>query len=125
MKYRLFSLLCVFFLLAGCSAAGTARELNTAADTLRNAVYAAPAATPSLPAAAGEANLLTREEAEQIALDYAGFTADQVKGLRTEFEVDNGIRQYDVEFYKDQWEYEFEIHAETGEILSYDRDNRD
>jgi hypothetical protein len=29
-----------------------------------------------------------------------------------------------VEFYHGDWEYEFEIHGETGKILSYDKDHK-
>ena len=65
---------------------------------------------------------VTKEQAEEIALQYAGFSRDQVTGLRTEFEIDDGISQYNVEFRLDGWEYEFEIHEKTGKILSYDKD---
>jgi len=67
---------------------------------------------------------VTKEEAEKIALDYAGFTADQVSRLRTEYEIDDGIPQFDVQFYEGDWEYEFEIHAENGKILSFDKDHK-
>lgn len=67
---------------------------------------------------------LTKEQAEAIALEYAGFGADQVSNLRTEYEIDDGTPQYDVEFYQGAQEYEFEIHAETGKILSFDKDER-
>lgn len=66
---------------------------------------------------------ITREEAEAIALNHAGFTADQVSFLRTEYEIDDRIPQYEVEFHHDRWEYNYEINAETGDILSYDRDD--
>ena len=78
---------------------------------------------PSAPAAPALAATLTKEEAEAIALEYANFTADQVSYLRTEFEIDDRIPQYDVQFHEGFWEYEFEIHAETGAILSFDKDD--
>ena len=68
------------------------------------------------------AEAITKEQAENIALEYAGLTRDQVSGLRTEFEIDDGISQYNIEFRQDGWEYEFEIHEKTGKILSYDKD---
>ena len=74
------------------------------------------------PAAPAPAGTLTKEEAEAIALEYAGLTADQVTRLWTEYEIDDRIPQYDIEFHAGDWEYEFEIHAETGAILSYDKD---
>ena len=88
---------------------------------------AAPAAEPTIPAAPVEKlpdAALTREQAEKIALDYVGFTADQVTRLRTEYEIDDGLPQFDIEFLQGDWEYEFEIHAENGQILSYDKDHK-
>ena len=75
------------------------------------------------PSTEAPAEKLTKEEAEAIALAHAGFAADQVRYLRTEFEIDDRIPQYDVQFHEGYWEYEFEIHAETGTILSFDKDN--
>ncbi len=86
-----------------------------------------PAVEPSIPAAPVEklpADSMSREEAEKIALDHLGFTADQVTRLRTEYEIDDGLPQFDIEFHQGDWEYEFEIHAENGRILSYDKDHK-
>ena len=65
---------------------------------------------------------ITKEQAEDIALNHVTFTREQVVCLRSEYEIDDGIPQYDIEFYKDGWEYEFEIHGGTGQILSFDKD---
>lgn len=65
---------------------------------------------------------VTKEQAEDIALEYAGFPREQVSGLRTEYEIDDGISQYSVKFRSDGWEFEFEIHEKTGKILSLDKD---
>lgn len=65
---------------------------------------------------------LTLEQAQSIALDHAGVTADQVTALHTEYEIEHGAAQYEVEFHYDGWEYDYEIHADTGEILSYNKD---
>ena len=66
---------------------------------------------------------LSLEEAQNIAFNHAGFTVDQVTALHTEYETEHGIPQYDVEFHYDGWEYDYEIHADTGEILSYTKDD--
>lgn len=76
----------------------------------------APAEIPT------EANRLTKEEAIAIALKDAGLTQDQVTGLRAEFDYDNGRPEYDVDFRQGHYEYDYEIHAETGRILSRDKD---
>ena len=115
-------------------------------NSLRDAVSIAPAPVPAAPAPAPTAPApttpsaptepvpapapaenpwkLTEEQARQIALEHLSLTADQVTRLRSGYEIDDGIPQYDVEFLQGDWEYEFEIHAETGKILSYDRDHK-
>ena len=67
---------------------------------------------------------LTKEQALEIALKHLGFSADQITRLRIEYEIDDGIPQFDIEFHQGDWEYEFEIHAENGKILSYDKDHK-
>ena len=66
--------------------------------------------------------VLTADEAEKLALEHAGLTAEQVRHIRTAYEIDDGIRQYDVQFRMDRVEYEYEIHADSGDILSFDKD---
>ena len=66
---------------------------------------------------------ISEEKAQEIALKHAGLKADQVTGIRVKYDVDDGVPEYEVEFRYDGWEYEYEIHAETGDIRSYDRDD--
>jgi len=67
--------------------------------------------------------VLTPEEAQDIALKHAGFTADQLTNLYSDLDFDEGIHHYDVHFYRDTMEYEYEINADTGEIISFEKDN--
>jgi len=144
MKKQLTAVFLIFALLltmAGCSAANAVQKLDAVEDkvetkldaaedklegSLRKAVSPAPSAAPTAPAVVPTESRqeLTKEEALQVALDHLGFTADQVTRLRTEYEIDDGIPQYDVEFHQGDWEYEFEIHAENGKIISYDKDHK-
>lgn len=86
-----------------------------------------PAATATQPPAteAPETERLTKEEARDIALKDAGLTKDQVSRLKVEFDYDDGVPEYDVEFTHGGLEYEYEIHAETGAIRSRDKDRED
>lgn len=68
------------------------------------------------------AEKLTKAEAEAAALKHAGFTADQVTGLRTEYEIDDGVPEYEVDFRKGDYEYDYTIHAETGAVLTWDKE---
>ena len=139
MRKQLTICLMLFVLLmtmAGCSSANAVRMLDTAEDQvevkleaaenkleywLRDAVLPAPETKPAVSEPSGK---LTREQAEKIALDYLGLTADQVTRMHSEYEIDDGIPQFDVAFCQGDWEYEFEIHAENGQILSYDKDHK-
>jgi len=60
---------------------------------------------------------LSPEEAIAIALKDAGFREQDVTGLHAELDRDDGVTYYDVDFYKDSKEYDYEIHTETGQIL--------
>lgn len=63
-----------------------------------------------------------REAAQQAALAHAGLDAGTVRFAHTHLEFDDGRWQYDVEFHKGTEEYDYEIDALTGEILSYNYD---
>lgn len=106
---------------AGCTANAAQ---NPGSQPGVTAADPAAAAAQTSSSAAGSVTELTEEQAQQIALDHAGFTADQVKRLRVEYEIDDGIPQFNVEFIQGDWEYEYEIHGETGRILSYDKDHK-
>ncbi len=57
------------------------------------------------------------DRAKQIALEHAGLKEDEVKFTTAKFEDDGGRKEYDVEFYRGNLEYEYEIDAVTGRIL--------
>ena len=82
----------------------------------------APAAAPAQAPAQSAENRLTSEQARDIALRHAGLTANDVKGLRVEFDYDDGRPEYDVDFRSGGYEYEYEIHAETGDIITWDKE---
>ena len=123
MKSRYYIALLVMILalslLAGCSARALDTGLDRAEDAVEKAIR--DAVTPSGSPQTG--TLLTPEEALQTALSHAGFTADQVRHLHTEYETDDRVPHYDVSFREGPWEYEYEIHAATGEILSFEKDD--
>ena len=67
---------------------------------------------------------ITADRAKQIALNHAGLTSSQVSFIRSHLDWENGRRVYEVEFYNtsNYTEYDYEIDASTGTILSYDHD---
>lgn len=65
---------------------------------------------------------ITAAKAKQIALKHAGFTESEVSQLKCKKDTDDGITVYEVEFKKGSVEYEYEINANTGKIISWDSD---
>ncbi len=64
---------------------------------------------------------ITKEDAQNIALKDAGYTAADVVYIKAEYDTDRGIEKWDVDFvveadglYKD---YDYEIKAADGTIL--------
>lgn len=71
----------------------------------------------------GPTGSIDEAAARAIALQNAGFTADQVTFSPTELDIEDGRQVYDVEFYTaDGKEYDYEIDAATGEVVSFDYD---
>ncbi len=65
------------------------------------------------------------DRAQEIALEHAGLTVDDVLGIRVEMDYERGGMVYEVEFYADGYEYDYDISAETGEIVKNDREFED
>ena len=89
-------------------------------DTAENAISNAMQEVVPVPTAAP--GMLTDADAKAIAVEHAGLLGQQISRLQAEYEIDDGVPQYDVEFYYDGTEYSYEIHAETGQILSFEKD---
>lgn len=109
------------------SSGGGTAETPAAGDD--DGTASAPAAASPSPSAGqttggqAAATAVTEEQARETALSHAGLTADQVTFVRSKLDRDDGRLMYDVEFYTSGYkEYDYEIDAATGEILSYDYD---
>lgn len=62
------------------------------------------------------------EAAKKAALDHAGLKDGEVNFAQAHLEFDDGCWQYEVEFYKNDMEYDYNIDALTGAVLKYDHD---
>ena len=118
MKYKAIPVLAAGLLaltLAGCGTGTTAAQTGAAAT---------PETSPAAQATpAGQSAAITEDDAKNAALAHAGLTADQVSFARAHQDWDDGRLVYDVEFYTaDYQEYDYEIDASTGDVLSFDYD---
>jgi len=67
--------------------------------------------------------VISEEAAKEAALTHAGLSAEEVTFTKCKLEYDDGRQIYDVEFItSDYQEYDYEIDAQTGTVLSYDYD---
>lgn len=76
-------------------------------------------------ASGANTNPIKTEEAKQIALDHASVAAADVTFLRADLSTEDGRKVFDIEFYNGAAEYDYEIDAVTGDILSSDMDIED
>lgn len=67
---------------------------------------------------------ITVEEAKSAALTHAGLTAGEVTFVKQKSDYEDGRQVYEIEFYNTttREEYDYEIDAATGEIVSFDYD---
>lgn len=61
------------------------------------------------------------DKAKKIALNDSGLSAGSVIFTKAKLERDDGIYIYEIEFENSTTEYEYEINATTGKIISKDR----
>lgn len=64
-------------------------------------------------------------KAKAIALEHAGLAEAEVTFKKIKLDMDDGKVEYEVEFYKGNMEYDYDIDAVTGAILSMDQDIED
>ncbi len=71
----------------------------------------------------GSSGYIGLEKAKSIALQHAGVSGD-VTILKEKLDGDDYPPVYEIEFYKDGTEYEYDIHAQTGAIVKFDREKK-
>ncbi len=113
---------------AAQSEPGTTQPEPGAAQSEPGATQPEPGAIQTGPGTAQsdarEGQYIGLEAAKRVALEHAGLKEEEVGFAHTKLELEDGIWQYDVEFYQDstRTEYDYDIDALTGKILSFDHD---
>jgi uncharacterized membrane protein YkoI len=74
---------------------------------------------------ASTADYIGYENALAAALADAGIDSSQITGQEVEMDCENGVMIYEVEFSYGGQEYEYEIDASTGQIVSSEKDTAD
>lgn len=100
-----------------CEAAGMTVNYDSASRTAQ--ITTGDRALVSDPNSSG---YISADRAKEIALAHAGVKVSDAVFLLAKLDWDNGRTLYDVEFYCGSTEYDYDVDALTGEILSYDHD---
>ena len=111
-------------------ATSAAVENSTAAATTSQPAPTQPAATQAAPEATTAAQPKSNnasgdigiEKANEIAISHAGLSSGSVSFVKAKIDHEDGVKVYDIEFYSGNVEYDYEINAATGAIVSFDQD---
>ena len=120
--------ICCAALLSGCNTSSKLQSQSTNAPTQNQSDTASSNTTDTSSDTSGNSsntdsgNLISESEARKIALSDAEVTEDQLSAIRIKFSVDDGVQEYEVDFYSGNKEYSYDINAVTGQILSKDMD---
>ena len=68
------------------------------------------------------AAVIGTEKAKAAAFNHAGVSASGVKVLSAELERDDGVTKYDIDFVSGKWEYDYDINAYTGAVISMSKE---
>ncbi|MCC8182099.1 MAG: PepSY domain-containing protein, partial [Clostridiales bacterium] len=67
-------------------------------------------------------SVISETAAKEAAFTHAGVSESSVSKLKVQLDTDDGVQIYEVEFRTSSAEYEYEINATTGDIISYEID---
>ena len=70
-------------------------------------------------AACGESGPITEEKAYSIVYEHAGLKAEDVVDLHLHVIAENGVPMFNIHFSVNGVDYDYNIHANTGEIVSH------
>ncbi len=72
---------------------------------------------------ATDTNLVGEESAKAIALNHAALKAENITRYKIELDKDDGVLSYEIEFFVGTDEYEYDIDAKTGKILTAEKND--
>lgn len=101
---------------------GTVVSTNSASGQTADS---SAAVTPSVPTQAaasqsGSTSEITEDQAKQIAFDHAQVKEEDLTNLKVKKDFDDGVSIYEVDFQAANKQYEYDIKAADGQILTTD-----
>ena len=68
---------------------------------------------------------ISEQKAKEIALNHAGIKEADTTNLKVKLDTEDGVTIYEVEFNVETKEYDYDIHATNGNIISYEIDHEE
>ncbi len=84
-----------------------------------------PQTAPETTTANTSDNLISKQEAKEIALNHAGLKEADIKGYSIELDRETNSIKYEISFYSGAFEYEYELNATNGKILQSEKEHID
>lgn len=111
---------------APVSGTATAPASGTTTTPASGSSHAASASVQAAPNTNASAGKVDEARAKEIALTHAGVKAADAIVTKSKLDYEDGRQVYEIEFYvsgsSGYTEYDYEIEAATGKIVSYDHD---
>ena len=108
------------------SGTATAPASGTTTAPASGSSHAASASVQAAPNTNASAGKVDEARAKEIALNHAGVKAADATVTKSKLDYEDGRQVYEIEFYvsgsSGYTEYDYEIEAATGKIVSYDHD---
>lgn len=87
------------------------------------AVITAFVAVGSMALSLMAATTIGAQKAKEIALSHAKLSGQKVTFTKANIDYDDGVAVYEVEFYHNGMEYDYEINATTGKVVDFEMDH--
>lgn len=110
--------------LAACTSGNVTPNNNLSSTPAQNGTSSVQteATVPTQSSTPSQSQNITVDKAKEIALQHAGVDQKDAKFLNAEYDFDDGIAHYEVEFKAGGYEYDYKINAQNGEILKSEKD---
>ena len=111
----------------GSSENSSAEKISTEKDSSGKSVTESKSGASGNSSSSGSAssNYIGVDKAKSVALSDAGLPASSVTFTKAKLDREDGVRVYEIEFFTQDKEYEYEINAVDGTIRSKDIEKND
>ena len=83
------------------------------------------ASQPSETSSPASPNYLGEDKAKSLAFKHAGVKESEAYGFSCKMDDEDGVAVYEIEFHAKGYEYDYDVHALTGEIVTFSREADD